>query len=83
VAVEPDEGAPTLFRDELRQARELIAEYPKAGAVAEDIELSGVRRVLLVKTQHYIYYRVDESAKRVVLLAVWSTSRGKPPRIRG
>lgn len=74
--------APNLFRDELRRAFALIAEYPEAGAVAEEIELAGVRRVVLVDTQHYVYYRVNEAAKRIEILAVWSTKFGAPPPLR-
>jgi plasmid stabilization system protein ParE len=73
--------APNLFREELRRAFALIAEYPEAGAVAEDIELAGVRRVVLVDTQHYLYYRVDQAAKRIEVLALWSTKFGEPPPI--
>jgi plasmid stabilization system protein ParE len=72
-------SAPTLFRDELRRALALIAEFPEAGPVAEDVELPGVRRVLLALTQHYLYYRVSTEANRIEVLAVWSTHRGKPP----
>jgi plasmid stabilization system protein ParE len=74
--------APNLFRDELRRAFALIAEYPEAGAIAEEIELAGIRRVVLVDTQHYVYYRVNESAKRIEVLAVWSTKFGTPPPLR-
>lgn len=42
--------APNLFREELRRAFALISEYPEAGAIAEDVELAGVRRVVLVGT---------------------------------
>jgi len=73
--------APRLFREELRRAFELIAEYPEAGSVAEDMELSGVRRILLAATQHYLYYRPNETAEWVEVLGVWSTSRGEPPRL--
>ncbi|MBV9071265.1 MAG: type II toxin-antitoxin system RelE/ParE family toxin [Acidobacteria bacterium] len=71
--------APNLFRDELRRAFALIAEYPEAGAITEDLELRGVRRVVLVDTQHYVYYRVNDAAKRIEVLAVWSTKLGAPP----
>jgi plasmid stabilization system protein ParE len=62
--------APNLFRQELRRAFALIAEYPEAGSVAEDVELAGVRRVLLADTQHYVYYRVNRSTKQIAVLAV-------------
>jgi hypothetical protein len=47
--------------------------------IAEEIELAGVRRVILVDTQHYVYYRINEAAKRIEILAVWSTKFGAPP----
>ncbi len=74
--------APNLFRDELRRAFALIAEYPEAGAIAEEIELAGVRRVVLVDTQHYVYYRVNDAAKRIEILAVWSTKFEASPPLR-
>ena len=73
--------APNLFREELRRTFALVAEFPEAGIVAEDVELAGVRRLVLVRTQHYVYYRVDRTAKRIEILAVWSTRRGELPPI--
>jgi len=74
-------GAPNLFRDQLRKAFALIGEYPEAGAFADDVDLAGIRRVLLLDTQHYVYYRVNHGAERIEVLAVWSTKRGGPPPI--
>ena len=74
--------APNLFREELRRAFALIAEYPDAGAVAEDVDLADVRRVVLVDTQHYLYYRVNRAAEQIEVLAVWSTKFGKPPSLQ-
>ena len=71
--------APTLFREEIRRAFRLIATYPDAGALTEDVDLPGVRRVLLAATQHYLYYRVNEVVGKIEVLAVWSTSRGEAP----
>jgi len=71
--------APSLFRDELRRAFQLISEYPDAGPPAEDVELPEVRRVLLAGTQHYLYYRPNLREKRIEVLALWSTQRGEPP----
>jgi plasmid stabilization system protein ParE len=73
--------APNLFRDELRRAFALIVDYPEAGALTDDVDLIDLRRVLLAGTQHHVYYRVNTSAKRIEILAVWSTSRGEPPPI--
>lgn len=71
--------APLLFRDEIRRAFALIGEHPEIGAVAEDLEIAGVRRVLLAATHHYLYYVVNEEAGAIDILAVWSSSRGDRP----
>lgn len=71
--------APTLFQAELRRAFDLIAEYPEAGARVDDTDLADVRRILLAGTQHYVYYRMNAVAKRIEVLAVWSTRRGEAP----
>jgi len=73
--------APNLFRTELRRAFTLIAEYPEAGAITDDLELPNIRRVVLVATQHYLYYQVNEIVQQIEVLAVWSTRRGEPPAI--
>jgi len=49
--------APRLFRDELERAIELIAEYPDAGPLAEDVDLPNVRRILMGGTQHFSWGR--------------------------
>jgi plasmid stabilization system protein ParE len=73
--------APGLFRDELRRVFELIAGYPEAGAVSDDPELPGVRRILLPWTQYYLYYRVSEREKKIEVLGLWSTRRGDLPSL--
>jgi len=53
--------------------------YPESGAMAKDFALTGVRRLLLTATQHYVYYRVNEAERRIDVLAVWGTNRGELP----
>ncbi|HKO54585.1 MAG TPA: type II toxin-antitoxin system RelE/ParE family toxin [Thermoanaerobaculia bacterium] len=74
--------APNLFREELRRAFKLIADYPEVGAQAEDVELADVRRILLAATQHHLYYRIVGEPKRIEVLAVWSTSLGEAPHFQ-
>ena len=74
-------NAPKLFRNELRRVFELLSAYPNAGALCEDPDLPGVRRILLPATKHYLYYQVQEAEQRIVVLAVWSTHRGDRPAI--
>ena len=42
---------------------------PKQVRSLKTSKLTGVRRVVLVDTQHYVYYRVNEAAKRIEVLA--------------
>lgn len=65
--------APLLFRNELARALARLSITPYAGAPADE---GPVRRLLLPKSQHFAYYRVDATSRQVVLLRLWHTSRG-------
>ena len=73
--------APAAFREELDRAFELIATQPTIGARALDVELPGVRRILLARVRYHLYYRVVENPRRVEVLSVWHANRGSAPRI--
>lgn len=68
-------SAPDLFLAELERALQAVALLPELGELAKNSRIEGVRRVLLAKTQHYVYYRMTIDAIHV--LAVWHTSRGQ------
>jgi hypothetical protein len=53
------------------------------GVISGEFDLLGVRRVLLVVSKMYVYYRVNADADRIDVLAVWSTSFGDPPPLDG
>jgi plasmid stabilization system protein ParE len=53
------EAAPELFADELLSALDMIALVPSLGAPARSPRLPDLRRVLLRRTQYYVYYRVS------------------------
>lgn len=55
-----------------------MAEHPEIGAIAEDGEIAGVRRVHLAATRHFLYYVVNEADETIDVLAIWSTSREGP-----
>jgi plasmid stabilization system protein ParE len=76
--------APHLFHQELRRAFEFLAEFPDAGALTapDEVPAAGIRRLLLLSTQHYLYYRVIEAEQLIEVLGFWSTRRGDPPRFR-
>ena len=69
------ESAPDLFLEELERALAAVALLPAIGAPARNRRIEGVRRILLRKSRHYIYYRCITDT--IEILAVWHTSRGE------
>ena len=73
-------AVPNAFSEELERVVELVALQPAVGARAVNVRLAGVRRVLMHRVQHYLYYRVIEAPHRSLqVVAVWHTSRGTTP----
>ena len=72
-------SVPQAFRDDLRQAFELISQQPGIGAPATNVALLGVRRVYLNRVRYFFYYRAR--ADRVEILALWHSNRGEGPGI--
>lgn len=68
-----------LFDDELAAAFSVLSEMPDIGPRYPHRGIPGLRRWLLRHTRYHLYYVYDESEQRVVVLSVWSASRGKPP----
>jgi hypothetical protein len=50
--------------------------------LTDEVSAAGIRRLLLVSTQHYLYYRVIDAQQLIEVLGIWSTRRGDPPRFR-
>jgi plasmid stabilization system protein ParE len=67
-------GTDLLSRD-VDAGVELLAAHPLAGPSVP--LLPGVRRLLLRRTQHLIYYRVEH--EQVWIVAFWHTARGSGP----
>lgn len=51
--------------------------FPGAGSIATNVELPGVRRVLLPRTRYHLYYQASKDL--VEVLALWHSSRGGAP----
>jgi plasmid stabilization system protein ParE len=74
--------APEALREELEQALHLIASQPEVGAIARNVNLAGVRRILLNRVNYYLYYRLRETPARCIhVVALWHASRGSGPRL--
>lgn len=64
----------------MAEARRLLARSPDLGTPYVERDGVLVRRVLLRKTRHHVYYEIDRSKGLVMILAVWGTpKRGTPP----
>lgn len=74
-------SAPGLFEEELAAATANLAMAPFSGIRYPVEHPRGVRRHLLPRTQHHIYYTVDEASETVFIRAVWHTARGHGPRL--
>jgi plasmid stabilization system protein ParE len=72
--------APEALHEELNRALQLVTSQPNVGAVAQNVSLVGVRRILLRRVNYHLYYRVVESPSRAVqVVALWHASRDKRP----
>jgi plasmid stabilization system protein ParE len=74
-------AAPAAFAQDLESAFSLIEQFPYAGEEISHRRISGLRRVLLGRSQYHLYYAVYLSERIVEVFALWHSSRGKPPRI--
>jgi plasmid stabilization system protein ParE len=72
-------AAPNLFVDELGAALRKLGAMPHIGARYEAAALPEMRRVLLPRTRHHVYYTADDDTQYVRVHAIWHSSRGHGP----
>ena len=70
-------AAPDLFTNEIDRACLALEDTPGLGVPYEP--KPGVRRLLLRRTHYYVYFVQNPEA--VVVVAVWSTFRGRGLRL--
>ena len=73
--------APTLFIDELEDTFNRICQMPSSGVGWPTPSRPTLRRILLVRTQNHVYFRVDEAKQVVRVLAVWGAPKGEGPKL--
>lgn len=71
-------AAPELFTTELEQTLSALGQTPTLGAPYE-AGTKGVRRILLERTHHHLYF--VEREETLYVIAVWNAFRGRGPRI--
>ncbi len=63
---------------ELRRVAERLAQHPSRHARYEDRD---VRWCQLQGTPYYAFFRVDDDARQVDVVSVWSSMRGEGPEL--
>jgi plasmid stabilization system protein ParE len=59
----------------------LLRAQPAIGARARSVGLESVRRILLARVHHHLYYRVSQDQDEIEVLAFWHAHSGaEPPR---
>ncbi|HYO75661.1 MAG TPA: type II toxin-antitoxin system RelE/ParE family toxin [Thermoanaerobaculia bacterium] len=73
--------APHAVRQQLERAFALLAVQPRIGSRADNVTLSGVRRIFLPIIKQYLYYQILDSPDRVQVIALWHARRGDGPPV--
>jgi hypothetical protein len=73
--------APNLFKEELMAAEIRLSEDPHAGKACV-INGKQLRRLLLERTEQWVYYIVRVKDELVVVRTVWGARRGRDPTHR-
>ena len=72
--------APNLFKEELAAAEIRLSEDPHAGRACV-INGKQLRRLLLERTEQWVYYVVRARKELVVVWTVWGARRGRDPKL--
>lgn len=72
-------AAADLFDGELEAVLGRLAVAPATGSKYRESKGRLVRRLLMPRTSHHVYFEIDEEKSRVDVVAVWHTARGKGP----
>lgn len=73
--------APELVLRELARATSLLAVTPMAGKAYRGATSASYRRLLLRRSRFHVYYLIDETARVVMIVAIWNAVRGHGPAL--
>jgi plasmid stabilization system protein ParE len=79
--VENRPAAASLFLDELAEAEQLLRTSPECGVIYATHRTGVVRRLVLGKTSHQLYYRYRPECGELVVLTVWGGPRAREPKL--
>ncbi len=75
-------AAGSLVHDELERCIALIESSPDAGLRFHRTAVPGVRRLVMPRTKHFVYYIHDEPNAVVYIIAIWGAPKGGAPELR-
>ena len=71
--------APHAFAEDLEAAFDLIEELAFIGEPVAHSRIAGLRRILLGRARYHLYYVPSFEENTIEVLALWHTSRRRPP----
>ncbi len=74
-------ATPALFLDELSSAERRLRKKPTLGLIYAEHASGVVRRVLMTKTSHHLYYRYQSERDELTVLAVWGAPKERGPKL--
>ena len=75
------QAAPSLVVDEFERCVTLLENSPDIGTMFHRTNVPGVRRLLMKKTKHLLYYVHDDNNAVVYIVAVWGAPKGGDPNL--
>jgi plasmid stabilization system protein ParE len=75
-------AATELFDEELITSLQLLVELPELGRRYPHPRVGGVRRLLMPRTRYHLYYVHEVEDEALIVLALWSSVRGRRPLLR-
>ena len=72
-------AAPGAIESDLRDALNTLVEQPGIGSKVENTRSTETRRLYLVRTRYFVYYRAK--GRFLEVLAFWHSSREQEPRV--
>lgn len=73
------EASPLLLSEELERCLSLLETSPDVGARFHRAHIPGVRRLLMRRTKHHLYYLHDERNAVAYIIAIWGAPKVGPP----
>src|SRR6185503_4423949 len=75
-------AAPTLALEEFERCVTLLESSPDIGPKFHRSRVPGVRRIVMRRSKHLVYYLHDAENEVVYIIAIWGAPKGGNPVLR-